>query len=579
MSDFSDKWGLNVRYGLRWPLSTSVSEGGFGHEAALSFGINPSLNDRFSFDLIFPWGTTEGKLFASTDVAGSYANHFHWAALFAMANQRRLYSAYTDTGAHWFSVTSSTTPYLGVGTSSVGQPDRTVGGEEFSFGSEGVQTFDVGTQYGFGIEFDPVSRFEIGIAPKLTYGVHFNGEGSEWNRLNLEFMIQFLIGYGDDSSPTLAANSGPTDLEIAFSIYQALLGIPQSVFMNMTLADMQQRLGDFGIAVGEGDPGSLEDVRVLQGASAALGAIGHSNSMEFYLRMGSLNWLLPTLELARGAAGIGVGAGMDSNASLSGGAAALFNAAGMFLYMIMDVDTPSDRLEHGEDAVSSVMVTDLIRFGLNDLFAIIGAVVLHEAPDSDAGSIIFSAAGQANSGAALFIGPKDSGAVLRTTYAYSPVTFYHINYESDGIEGSDSGMRSSFIIQNTWAWDFMFSEFVFSSHALRPDNLFKRAGAAPSDPYADAALPSEVSARLGFQYEWTYVRAGGSIDTLALFGAPAGLGGGIGGNLAIDVLIPFNGLPHGAGLTFGFRGGIAALFPDGWQYEFAIPIGITLPPF
>ena len=59
-NNFANQWGLLLDYGLRWPISTTISEGGLGHEAGLSFTVNPDLKDRYVFKLYFPWGETEG---------------------------------------------------------------------------------------------------------------------------------------------------------------------------------------------------------------------------------------------------------------------------------------------------------------------------------------------------------------------------------------------------------------------------------------------------------------------------------------------------------------------------------------
>lgn len=576
MGDLSKKWGLNLNCGFGWPLATSVSEGGSEYECGLSVTINPTLADRYSFDLIFPWGNTEGKLFASGSGEGQTSKNFNWSALAAMSHLNRSHPAFTKGGAHWFSLVTSTTPYIGPRRSSIAEANCS--SEDFSCST---YMLDIGMKYGAGLEFMPKPRFDIGIITELTYGASFLKSGSDWNRLKLEFMIKLFVGYGDESSPLNPNEAGdlpppPPKMEIAFAIYSALLGIPQTILMNMTLADMQKKLEDMGISLSDGDPGRTEDIRLLQSFSAFFGAWGWKSSMEQFMNLGNLNPIPLVLEIVKGGAGIVVGATQDSTASTGSGMANLLGALDMGIYMLMDVDSPADRKKHEKDVVPRLLKSDLIIFGINDLLAVIGAVLLHQNPKSDAGSIMFSAAVGANAGTAFFVGPKKSGAVVRTTAAYSPINPYQINYESGGVKKKASGMRSSIIIQKTWGWNFLFSEFAFSSHALRLDNLFKRAGAAPSEPYDDAELPSEISARLGFQKEWKHVRLGASLDILAPFGAPAGISGGIGLTAATDVFL-FNKQKNGWGLMLGVRGSIATLFPHGWQWEVAFPIGLTLP--
>jgi len=572
MGDLSDKWRLTGHYMLRWPLATSLSQGGLGHQVGLTFAVNDDLEDSTNFTLAYSNIDLTG---AANDPEASNMDNSYWDVTFGWGSERRLTSKFTASGGHWFSLFSSSASYIGVGTTSMGRGSSTVGGMDFSSDTESAQTLVMNSQTGIGLEFIPTPHFGIQIAPRLIYGVSFEKEGSERNRLMVEFGIMANIGYFDKNTLDLTPDPNPSDMEIAFQTYAQIHGLVQSIFMNMTLADMQERLSAW-IPVGEGDP-LLWDVPVLQGASAFMGGFGQASATEYFLRIGKLNLLPLLIGVAGSAANIGVAASQDVTAGASGGTAGLLNALGWTAYYMFDVATAEDRQSHGAEAATRLLKADIVRFAFNDAALLIGALILVSDAESDAGSVLLSAGAQANFAAALVPAPAESGALVRATYSYIPITYYNINYDLNGLEQSDSGSRSGILIQKSWRVPWLFSEIAFTTPALRLDNLFRLAGAAPSDPYAESELPSEVRATLGFQGEWTYFRIGGGIDTLALFGAPGGAAGGIGVSAAADVLIPFNGRRNGAGIALGLRFGIAALFPSGWQYEFAPHIGATIP--
>lgn len=572
MDDIGNKWGLLLDYGLRWPLSTSVSEGGLGHEAGLSFTINPTLEDRYLLKLIFPWGNTRGMLFPSTGVPGTYTDNFHWSVMLGMGHHHRMAPFFDGSGGIWGAVYSQTTPLMGFGSTTSGLPDRTVGGQEYSFGESDAYTFDISTQYSFGVEFMPVDHFQLQIAPTLNYGLYYAGEASEWNRMNIEFMIMAAIGYGDNSHIELHHDREATSWEISYRTYAKLHGIVQSVLMNKVLNDLAETIVDYGMPIGGRDPGSTEDLRFLQAASGFLGGMGQAASMEYFWRVGSWNPLPLALE---GAGGILLIALADGNSGRGAGTGDLFNALGMSIYMMMGADTPAEREALGDRENSKLLTALLIREGINALGFLIGGLVVNENAESDFGWTLLSGTGGANFGLAFTPAPSDSDTIARTTYSYIPASYYGAHLEDDLGEFEMSGSRSGFLITNSLNDWPLYTETMFLSHAVRLDNVFKRMGVDSNSPYGDASLPSEIRATLGVQYEMTWFRIGAGLSTGVQFGSGMGGTALLGATAGIDALIPFNGRDNGTGLTLGLRAGVNKLFPTGWDYEIAPHLGLT----
>ena len=569
-NNFVNQLGFLGHYALRCPVSTTFSESGSGHEVGLSVTVNPTLKDRYVFKLSFPWGETQGNITTYTEGPGTYTVNSRWSGMVGMGHHRRIAPFYKANGNIWGSVFSLTLPALGVGTVTSGLPDRDVDGEEFTFDDNSVHTFDLSTQYAFGIEF-LVNRFNIMLAPTLNYGVYFHESGSEWNRMHLEFMITAALGYGDKSTLNLRPRTEASGYEIAYHTYAKLNGIIQSILMMKTLNEMYDRLGDFDFDFGGEDPGSTEDLRILQGASAFMGGMGQASSMEYFLSIGNWNVLPMVLEALGGVLVMATGGGESGFGS---GTGSLLNAFGMSIYMMWGIDTPAERLElreKGKYVYPKLLGTALIRYGINTLAFLAGILLVNNNEDSDFGNALLSGGGQANFGVAFGTAPHDSEAVDRTTYSYIPATFYN----SDGSNGSDSGSRSGILIQHSWHKWPVFTEARFLSHGLRLDNLFKRMGVEPGEPYGDDYLPSEVAATLGAHYEHTYFRIGGGLDTAILFGSRGGSTAALGLSLGADVLIPFNGRRNGTGLTFGVRGSVHKYIPDGWAWELTPHLGLT----
>lgn len=564
-TSFSDGWGLRLDYDLLGYISTSLTEGGLGHMPGISFTVNPDLTDRYIFKLAAPFGSTEGKILPTTGVPGTYADNFHWAVMAGMGYERRLSSFFRDNGELWGSVFSTTMPMIGGGSFSSQPPDRTVGGEDFSFDASSASTFDLSTYYSFGIEFMPAGRFPlIRIAPTLGIGTLYSPDDSQWHRLRLSLGLSISIGSGDRSLAEDSTDYDTHEMGVAYETFAKVHAILQAIFMNKLLGDNSAAISDYGFYFGGGDPGATEDIRVLEGASAFFGAMGIAGGREYFLSVGDLNPLPLALE---GLGGVLVTALAENNGGRASGVGSLLNAAGLTVYYMMGIDTPAERGSLGYELHPKLMSTALIDYALNLAAFGIGALLINDDSRSDAGWTLAGAGAQANFGLSFSPDPSSSGAVDRSTFAYIPVTYY---------SGSSDGMRSGILISRSFNGWPVYMETRFLTHALRFDNIFKRMGTEPGEPYGDAALPTEIAATLGVHYENTWFWAGAGLDTVMQYGAEAGASTGIGASGGLGLQIPFNTREDGSGLSIGVRASVHKLLPEGWDFEIAPYLGALI---
>jgi hypothetical protein len=566
----SEGWALRLDYDLLGYISTTLTEGGLGHMPGLSFTVNPDMTDRYIFKLAAPFGSTEGKILPTTDVSGSFTENFHWAIMAGMGYERRLTPFFRANGTLWGSLFSTTMPMIGGGSFESQLPDRTVGGEDFSFSGQSVNTFDLSTYYSFGIEFMPAGRFPlIRIAPTLGIGTLYSPDDDQWNRLRLSLGLSISIGSGDASVAEDSADYDTHAMGVAYETYAKLQAILQTVFMNKIIGDNSQAISDYGFFFGGGDPGAMEDIRVLESASGFFGAMGMANTRKYFLTVGDLNPLPLALE---GLGGILILALAENNGGRGTGVGNLLNAAGMTVYYMMGADTPAKRRTLGENMNSRLLGTALIDYALNLVAFGAGALLVNDDSQSDAGWTLLNAGAQVNFGVSFSPDPSNSGAVDRSSFAYIPATYYHGSNDL----GDNNGVRSGILINRSFTDWPVYMETRFLTHALRLDNVFKRMGTESGEPYGDAALPSEIAATLGVHYENTWFWVGAGLDTAVQYGGSMGATAGIGASGGLGLQIPFNGREDGSGLALGVRASVHKLLPSGWDAEIVPYLGALI---
>lgn len=543
----SDQLGGGLYYCLRVPISTSISEGGLGHCAGFHLDVAETFIDRYNLGLEFNYTGTEGKLFPSTDSAGTTYDRTHWALQFAFGRTRRLYPFFSDAGDHTASLSLNTTPMIGGGSTTLSRSPVTLEGDQYGFGEQREKTWDLSTTYSLPLDITLKDRWGMRLAPSLRYGVQYAGSGSEANRVNLDFMFTASIFLGDASTqPGGDADTEMGPMGIAQGLFAMGHGWAQRYMMARTLSAPQEALETYGILQPQsgGSRGSMSDVPKLEAGAAFLGAA--DSSLTPALRAGE-GWywgLLGIQTLGEGLSFID-----DSTAMRTGALSGLLKTPRLLGYAIAGIETPGKRLMLTNEIVElREMYINLVSYALNTVVMFGGAL---------GGSDWVGQAGVgANLGVAFTPDPSERGTVERTDYTFVPVAISG---------GSQSGLRQGIVIHKSWHDVPMPELQLFSSVMLLSPLL-----------YGDAPQTSDIDAALGLEWKTTYTRLLFGVDTKAVHGGGPDWKTGFGGLVGFDVLIPFNGQESGTGLTLGARFMAHKLFPDGYSYTFLPTIGLTL---
>lgn len=557
---FSNRWGLSAGCGLRVPISTSISEGGIGGICGLSLDIAENFDEVYSLKLDVPFGTTDQKIFPTTDSAGTKADHHHWAFRAGFGKAERLVTYFGDEGDFRLSLNMATAPMIGVGQSTISRDDYELDGEVFSFDDASSKTFDIGTNYALMAEIRPGGRFPaLQIGPALHYGLQYAGEGSEFNRVKLEFMLMASIGYGDAST----IGGADSDMELgAMGITQGIYalghGLLQRYLFTKSISQPMEALDDYGLLddTGAEDRGSMADVPLLSAAASVMG--GHSLTPP--LRAGK-GWFWGFAAMQ--ALGGGLFLAVDSTDAKAGGLGDLLGVGRLVSYAIADIEAPDDRLEKEDAEVEKREVfINLAWYAANAAVFLIGA-----GAKSD---VAIVGGTSANNSLAMTPNPTGRNTVERTDVGYVPITAFW---------GERNGSRAGMIIHKGWH-DFPTEKFQLYSSVLflSPMMTFGNIGRAASqdENYADVMLPTDVGAGLGFEWKTTWTRLSFGIETRGIFGGEKDARAALGGMAGFDLTFPFNGEEDGSGLALGVRATAHKVFPKGAQYEIAPWLGATL---
>lgn len=557
---FANRWGLALECGPRFSISTSISEGGVGGVCGLSLDIAENFDKVYQLKLDVPFGTTDQKLFPTTDAEGTSADHSHWAFRLGFGNSTRAFTHYGKDGDYRLSLNVGSTPMLGVGSSTISRAPYELDGETFDFEETSDRTFDIGTSYFLLAELRPGKRFPaFKIGPAFHYGLQYAGEGSEFNRLKLEFMIMASVGYGDAST----VSGTDADMELgAMGIFQGFYGLGhgyvQRYVMIKSLLQPMEALDEYGLTDTEGsdDRGSMAGVPFLSAAASVMG--GPSLSPALHSGKGWY-WGFAAAHAAGGLFLIS-----DSTDAKGAGLGDLLGTARLLGYAIANIETPDARFaKESAEVQRREMYLNLASYALNSVVFFIGA-----AADSDVAIIGGSSA---NNSLVMSPDPIERGMAESTSYGYIPYTGYW---------GKRSGNRAGMIIHNSWRDvphpNFqLYSAMTFVSPMMTFGNIGRAAN--ENEAYADVMLPSDVGAELGLEGDWTWFSIGGGIRTVAIFGGEDDARSAFGGALSATVKLPFNGKEDGVGLALGLRGTADYVFGQGGQFEISPTISLTLP--
>lgn len=345
---FLRRFGIRAHYGLDYPISTSVSEGG-GGEASSGWHLGASLDiaenwkERITFSFDYSKLTTDGKLFPSDSGEGSTFERNSESKQIGFGYIERI-TPLVDKGNKVFGALSyGILPLIGIGENSMSQS-----GED---SEQKAPTQNIGTLYSLSAEFRPWGRgpaFSVG--PAFYYGGESAGSGAENSRLKLSAMLMLDVGYYDASTaPGTDADTELSGLGIAQSFYRIGHGWLFREALNETLADLEQALALYKLSGdGGGDRGSTADIPILESVAAL--AAGLSSSLTPALHAGD-GWFWAFV----GALGLR-GANFTSSGSEAGqvgGTADLFGTARLVSHAIAGIETPAKRRTLPDQEVKS----------------------------------------------------------------------------------------------------------------------------------------------------------------------------------------------------------------------------------
>lgn len=551
---FAQRWGLWGGGCLLVPIGTSISESGVGGCAQLGLDIAESFDERYTLAFQFDYAKTKAKLLPSTFSEGTTTDREHYGALLGLGKTKRLAPLYGKDRSLAGALDFGVTPLLGIGSTTIGGGSRELEGDTFAFGSSNEKTFDIKTNYSLLGEFRPLGRGPtITFGPEFAYGVQYAGEGSEFNRVGLEFGFTLRLGYGDAS--TLSGGDIDTPLGamgIVQGFWSILHGYMQRYAMSQTLANAQEALADYGLSTsGSGERGSMANVPLLESAAAFAGALGGPSTA---LRLDpGWYWAFVAAQAAGGAF-----LASEGNAGKASAVSDLLATARLLGFI--GIENPEKRLAlSSEEIRRREIYINLASFALNTAFALGGGL---------GGSDIVATAGAgANLNVAFSPDPAGRGLAESTQASIVPVSY------SSGSAGS--GLRSGLRIHQSWR-DFplpefqLFSQILFLSPMIRADNLAN--DATEDKPFGNAGLTSDIDATLGLEWRTRWTRLYFGLDTKGIYGGNEQTVG-IGGVVGFDVTIPVG---KRWAITLGAMGMAHKTFPKGTQYEFVPSLGVEL---
>jgi len=555
---FANRWGLSLECGPRFSVSTSISEGGIGGICGLSLDIAENFEEAYHLKLDAPFGTTEQKIFPTTDAPGTSADHSHFGFRLGFGKTRRVASFFGEEGDFRFSLNTGSVPMLGVGKSTISREPYELDGETFEFEDSSETTLEIGTNYPLMAELRPGGRFpSIKIGPVFHYGLQYAGEGSEFNRVKLELSIMASIGFGDASTMGGADADfelGPAGIVQGF--YALGHGYLQRALLVKSLMQPMEALDEYGLTDTEGaeDRGSMAGVPFLSAAASVMGGA----SLTPALRSGSgWYWAFAASHAAGGLFLIS-----DSTDAKGAGLGDIMSTARLLSYAIADIESPEARM--GKDSAEvekREMYINIATYAAGAIVFIAGGA---------AGSDVAVIGGtSANNSIAMSPDPIERGMVESTSYGYIPITGYW---------GERSGNRAGMLVHNSWHdvphESFqLYSELLFLSPMMTFGNMGR--AASEDEAYADVMLPSDVGAGLGFEWKTTWTRLSFGPETRAIFGGEDGARAAIGATVGFDLTFPFSGEENGAGIGIGVRASGGYVFDQGGQFEVGPWIGVN----
>lgn len=535
-------------------VPTSLSEGGIAHLAGIEGCSEDGFRSSYCLNLQYLNQSTTGKLFPTTSFEGQSTNNSAWALLFGLGRLNRGLPI-TDKNLNIFATSFSRSDiYLGRGEARMDHDDVVIDGETYSFEGESDGVWRIGNRTQFlGFDITPWGSSGPALSLGAAFGidVRLGNAGSLHNGLGLSVMFPVSFGYSNlEPWQSDSEKTSPSGMLFAFA--QLAHSFAQRLAMNSILADNQASLGGLtGSSSTQGDRGSMEDVPIIQGAAAILGAYSNPYLEALGSEPGWF-WAYFAAKLIGGAAFLAA----ESEAGKSAGLSDVLSLSRPLWLAIAGAEAPDKRANISDDDLRATMAyANLGAYILGSALTLIGG-----AADSQMAS---AAGGTANTQIAMSPDLINSGLVENRSIGYAPVT---------------SDNRGALIFQNSCRGlsmgDFsLFLSAAFVSPALTPGNIGNRL--SPDEPYGNAKSTTDINSNLGIEWsmwKWFSIMAGAG--TKAVFGGGDAVTGGLGVSAALNLSL-FADRESSVGFAVGLVASHYWLFPRGEQNEIMPWVGVV----
>jgi len=325
--------GLNASGIFGWQLDTAISDGGGSlYGLGLDFGYAATDLDKYKLLLQIIRGSTEGGYLPT---GGPSVPQTHGSNYLGSEHERVLGTFYDPKSRPTLALSTASQRLVGYGSSYFQNP--------YEDGGAGEDTFDLSSSTYLLGKVRLGSQVWLELGPGLSYGVQYAGEGSEFNRLQLAFMLQSRIGWNAES--TVSAKDRDTYVETAANIsafYAMMHSYALRYALNNTLTNPQNDLEDYGFESNMGsEESALDTVPSYMFASTLLG--GLSSSLETPLRSKAY-WGYFAMHLAGGLAFLT----MEGEAAKQGATGDFLGAARLASYAMAEIESPGRRIGMGE---------------------------------------------------------------------------------------------------------------------------------------------------------------------------------------------------------------------------------------
>lgn len=328
------KVGVDISGIVGYQLDTAISDGdGPVHGFSADVEYAETSKDTYQLYMQMLWGESSGK---TLPTGGEDIPTSHRSILLGLGNEHELESHFGKEGNRAISLTMESQQLIGWGET---ERSNAYTGE----GTGGEGTLDMSSSVFLNAKVGLGKQFELNIAPGFLYGVEYDGEASDYNRLRLALMMYASLGWG--ATNITGANEadvkvGPAaDVTEFYKIAHAAL---MRGLINSTLSDQQQAVEEYGLDAGGESGGPLAIVPTFMAASALISGLTDSLGTPLH---SDLFWAFTGAYAVEGMAFTA----MEGDAGRIGGISDLLKAARLSTYAMAGIESVEGRGRHSDE--------------------------------------------------------------------------------------------------------------------------------------------------------------------------------------------------------------------------------------